>query len=181
MLTTTQITNMKTSAISAVKKSAAIIHVRENSLDELEALFDPAKWPKRFPPLHKRNLPPSFFRPPSNQIGSHLLANNHARQFSMDCSMRPEITKHQSDINHLYHPNQHLMSNKPESFVPTAANNSNGFGNAPTPHHLRSISEPVVMADMTTVDSSGSNQNTSNGSYDWQTGKPLIEKNLNNK
>ena len=62
------------------RKSSSVVHVRENSLDELEALFDPSKRSSRgqkaqLPPLHKRNLPSSFFSQP--KLLRHLHHNRH--------------------------------------------------------------------------------------------------------
>jgi hypothetical protein len=53
--------------VSLHRPSRSVIHVKENSMDELDALFDPTKWSNRKSnqlPLIKRNLPQSFFRPP---------------------------------------------------------------------------------------------------------------------
>ena len=119
---------------------AAILHVRENSLDELEALFDPSKWPvkrhqqqQNLPPLHKRNLPASFFQPP--ETGTKTPRNGgsaqHSRQGSMDQTYATAGQHH--------HQNNIMMLNKQHHMLLHQKLSSLSNNNS----HLRSISEPV--------------------------------------
>ena len=79
--------NKKFEAITKVQPSAnnkikAQLHVRENSKDELDALFDPVKF-KITKPLNKRNLPDSFFKPPEKGTKTPT----HSRQSSIDSTL----------------------------------------------------------------------------------------------
>lgn len=152
------------------KKSAPIIHMRENSMEELEALFDPSKWPKYRSsvsgslPLHKRNLPTSFFRPPPTSIRHHLLQKNvhhlnaHLRQSSVD----------QTNLNGVgggfikqqqLQPTQEQMNKEP--LVVAASTQQQQ-----TPMHLRSVSEPVSMIPLDPNNPSNNDPNSL--PYGWQ-------------
>ncbi len=55
--------------VSINRSNRSVLHIKENSIDELDALFDPSKWSQRKTnvlPLIRRNLPQSFFRPPES-------------------------------------------------------------------------------------------------------------------
>ena len=109
------------------KSSKSVLHVRENSLDELDALFDPAKWSNRKQnalPLAKRNLPQSFFRPPeSGGTKTPKLAGStaHSRQNSID---QTSLLNNNSNAF-----NQQLLQQKLSKLNSSL--------------HSRSISEPV--------------------------------------
>jgi len=145
--------------INVNNKKQAVIHMRENSLDELEALFDPKKWSAQINrlPLSKRKLPMSFFRQPNIK---HL---NHTRQISMDHSAS---SFHHSHYNHNYHhlnhhhqhhinQNNHLLQQQqnqskhlPSQFINSPNNRHNPYMSSLIMNessHLRSISEPVNM------------------------------------
>jgi hypothetical protein len=116
-------------------KQAGKLHIRENSRDELDALFDP-KRRMNSKPLSQRNLPDSFFRPP--EFGTKT--PSHSRQGSIDQT----VTAHVPSAAH----------RKPMSLM------SNQVGN-----HLRSISEPVHMSNAFTLPNPNhTNMNASNNS-----------------
>jgi hypothetical protein len=165
---------------------SSILHVRENSLDELEALFDPSKWASRTqnnpkPPLHKRNLPASFFRPPLSTKSSprHYLSI-HGRQASMDHTTLLINQHHNNNQNTKSHQlssspcllkKQHIMK-----IEPTTTNTQTSTTNTPTanlnvnsPQHLRSASEPVSMVE---VGGSGNDEESRvQLPYGWQQAK----------
>ena len=111
------------------KSSKSVLHVRENSLDELDALFDPAKWSNRKQnalPLAKRNLPQSFFRPPeSGGTKTPKLAGSsaHSRQNSID---QTSLLNNSSNAF-----NQQLLQQKLSKLNSSL--------------HSRSVSEPVAV------------------------------------
>lgn len=112
--------------VSMHRPSRSVVHVRENSLDELDKLFDPSKWPNKktnLPPLVKRNLPPSFFRPPETggTKTPKLHSTAHSRQGSVD---QTNLQTSNIMLNQ-----QHLLLQK----------KLNGLSNL----HSRSASEPV--------------------------------------
>lgn len=118
-----------------IRSHKSILHVRENSLDELEALFDPTKWSNRSVnslPLNKRNLPASFFRPPETGTktprSSNFHHSVHSRQSSVDQTCLNQSANLLSKQHVLLH--QKLAS----------LNQSN--------NHLRSISEPVNISPL---------------------------------
>ena len=152
------------------RKSNSIVHVRENSLDELEALFDPSKRMTRLapnlPPLHKRNLPSSFFTQPKSHKNHHLLSHHHhhhhGRQMSsIESSSNSSEASHNS-MNHMHGAvNSYGMMGNASSANPVAnAGISSGLLNAnlQLSSHLRSMSEPVQMANMPGSPSSASMQ-----------------------
>jgi hypothetical protein len=181
-------------ALNVSNKKQAIIHMRENSLDELEALFDPNKWSARLNrlPLSKRKLPMSFFRQPSIK---HL---SHTRQISMDHSAS---SFHHSNYNHNYHRHHHhhplnLNHNNhnlqqpygqskhlPSQIINSPNNRHNPYMSSLIMNessHLRSISEPVNMmpntSQLTTTPSSSitsitTDSNKSQLPFGWQTAK----------
>ena len=127
------------------RKSNSILHIRENSLEELDALFDPSKRNTRahLPPLSKRNIPSSFFKQPPHKLLRNL-HHHHNRQYSsIDSSYSSSPYSLNKHLNHgVAHGN------------PNAANGSlnspNSMGSASpgllmNNNHLRSISEPVSM------------------------------------
>ena len=122
------------------RPSKSVIHVRENSMDELDALFDPNKWSKRTAsnvPFSKRNLPQSFFRPPETgtktpKLNSMNSSNNHSRQSSIDQTNMHNNSNYLSQQHLLLQQKLANLSNSP--FNNTASQN----------FHSRSISEPVV-------------------------------------
>lgn len=70
------------------RKGNQVIHVRDNSSDELEELFNVAMNPSRSGqsgqvPMKMRNFPPSFFTPPSSQQQRQLVPG-HTKQGSND-------------------------------------------------------------------------------------------------
>lgn len=145
------------------KSSSSILHVRENSIDELEALFDPAKWSMRqkLPgvPLNKRNLPPSFFRPPETGTKTpraNNYSNNHSRQSSIDQSYASQQSQ-QAALS-----KQHQMLHQKLSVL--------------TNSHLRSISEPVNVspqsyAQMNSYQPETNKLTNSHIAMGWQTAK----------
>ena len=71
------------------KERNQILHIRENSDSELQALFDTVLKPDAPRPLalpfRLRNLPDSFFKPPSTGSKSPSVASNsHSRENSTD-------------------------------------------------------------------------------------------------
>ena len=130
---------------SSHRKSNSILHIRENSLEELDALFDPSKRNTRahLPPLSKRNIPSSFFKQPPHKLLRNL-HHHHSRQYSnIDSSYSSSPYSLSKNSNHA-----HAHGN------PNAANGSlnspNSMGSASpgllmNNNHLRSISEPVNM------------------------------------
>lgn len=143
------------------RKSNSVLHVRENSLDELEALFDPSRRTSRanLPPLHKRNLPSSFFTQPSANSPklrhSHRLNHHHGRQMSSIDQSTYSSAKYnnQESPNHVTNVNGHSMSpfsggnqTNGNGLVVTTANTS--LQPMSANNHLRSISEPVNMMNM---------------------------------
>lgn len=158
----------------STKKPRAVIHMRENSLDELEALFDPKKWHK-VPPLQKRNLPASFFRPPTRQ--KSLLASLHVRQLSMVNSTNTDMLQHQTSFQHQMQQQQQQQQynrHQHESLV-VPVTGSGSAGGPPLPHHLRSISEPVSMIE-TTLNGSPNHISRDFSTNGWQSGKTNDEK-----
>jgi protein yorkie len=145
--------------IMGPSQKTAILHVRENSIDELEALFDPSKWStkqtKKLPPLYKRNLPSSFFQPPETgtKTPKNMHSAQHSRQNSIDQSHFN--TNHASMLNKQYHLIHQKLSN---------LTNSN---------HMRSVSEPVDVSPMAYANFN--NQNQQNGQpplpFGWQTAR----------
>jgi hypothetical protein len=132
------------------KASKSVIHVRENSMEELEALFDKNKWPTnrsgKATPLSKRNLPQSFFRPPER--GTKTPNSNNSRQSSLTNSAQHsrQSSTDQQFLLAQQQQNQLLLQQK--------LNNLNGSGGggglfAGLNNHSRSASEPVVMAPFT--------------------------------
>jgi hypothetical protein len=144
------------------RKSNSVLHVRENSLDELEALFDPSRRTSRanLPPLHKRNLPSSFFTQPSanspKQRHSHRLNHHHhGRQMSSIDQSTYSSAKYnnQDSLNHGTNVSSHSMNPfnggnqmNGNGLVVTTANTS--LQSMSANNHLRSISEPVNMMNM---------------------------------
>jgi hypothetical protein len=123
-------------------KQNSILHIRENSLDELEALFDPSKWAfkqqqNKMPPLQKRNLPASFFKPPETGTKtpkSQMSSNSHSRQNSFDQSY--VLNNQQAMLN-----KQHLLLQQKLSNLTNNNSNANNF-------HMRSMSEPVCVSPL---------------------------------
>ena len=119
------------------RPSRSVVHVRENSLDELDALFDPTKWINRKTnnlPLSKRNLPQSFFKPPETggtKTPKLINSNQHSRQNSID---QTNVLNHSNLLNQ-----QHLL-------LQQKLNNLNGAQSLNGNFHSRSISEPVAAA-----------------------------------
>jgi protein yorkie len=139
----------------------AILHVRENSIDELEALFDPSKWStkqtKKLPPLYKRNLPSSFFQPPETGTKTPKNAGNsaqHSRQSSIDQSFLSS-RNHASMLNKQYHLIHQKLTN---------LSNSN--------NHSRSVSEPVDVSPLAYANFNNQHQNSQQGlPFGWQTAR----------
>jgi hypothetical protein len=163
-----QLQQQQNEAARANLKST-IIHIRENSLDELEALFDPSKWlhrvTQKLPPLNKRNLPASFFRPPqkgtktrlagghfffAHQYGNHMRQTSHVDQSSHLISQQQMQQQQQHKMScmngaggggdgggHMPSPNSPSLNGGPAASYMTT-------GNA----HLRSASEPVSMSPL---------------------------------
>lgn len=85
-------------------RTAPIVHVRENSDTELEALFKIAMNPSLAPdtnkslPLRMRNLPPSFFCPPQppqqnqQQQSRENSMNIHMRAHSSPASLQQTLS-----------------------------------------------------------------------------------------
>ena len=130
--------------VSLHRPSKSVVHVRENSMDELDALFDPNKWSKRVAtnlPLAKRNLPQSFFRPPETgtktpKLNSMNSSNNHSRQSSID------QTNMHNNTNYLNQ--QHVLLQQKLANLHNNGSNPNGFNPNGQNFHSRSISEPVT-------------------------------------
>jgi hypothetical protein len=64
------------------RKSTSFI--KESNINELDALFDQKRqkeYETKKPPLNKRKLPPSFFKPPQN---TQIKPFNHTRGYSLD-------------------------------------------------------------------------------------------------
>lgn len=81
----TQTSAAEAAAIAAQNESLAKIRIDENSADNLEALFAMALNQKARPlqvPFRMRNLPDSFFNPPST--GSKSPSVSHTRENSVD-------------------------------------------------------------------------------------------------
>lgn len=81
----TQATAAEAAAVAAQNESLAKIRIDENSADNLEALFAMALNQKARPlqvPFRMRNLPDSFFNPPST--GSKSPSVSHTRENSVD-------------------------------------------------------------------------------------------------
>jgi hypothetical protein len=118
--------------VARSRPNRSVIHVKENSIDELDALFDPSKWSQRKTnalPLIKRNLPQSFFRPPESggtrtpkRPGCSTL---HSRQGSVD-----QTNVHNSSA--LLNQQHVLLQQRLASLNPTSL-------------HSRSASEPVCV------------------------------------
>lgn len=109
------------------RPSRSVVHVRENSMDELDALFDPSKWSQRRTnqlPLIKRNLPHSFFKPPETggTKTPFRRGTSHGHQSSVDFTF--------GQTNSLLHQQNIKIQKK----LNNIANLSN---------HSRSASEPV--------------------------------------
>ena len=156
------------------RKSSSVVHVRENSLDELEALFDPSKRSSRgqkaqLPPLHKRNLPSSFFSQP--KLLRHLHHNRHNNHHNLHQHHHhhaPNNPHHQAQLFHgrqmssvdqSTYSSQRTNSSQVTNDGPIAGVNGlfaagsgpNGVdmqGVAGMSTHLRSISEPVNMMNL---------------------------------
>ena len=125
------------------------LHVRENSKDELDALFDPIKL-KNAKPLFKRNLPDSFFKPPEKGTKTPT----HSRQGSMDSTLISASSPSSSNSHQLLNP-QNINQQIHKKIL-----NNNNINN-----HLRSNSEPVLITSFSLAqqqqDHFGAN-NTSN-------------------
>ena len=104
-----------------VNKLKCQLHVRENSKDELDALFDPIKF-KNAKPLNKRNLPDSFFKPPEKGTKTPT----HSRQGSIDSTLLLSPSPSSTAIN---------PQNLNQQIHKKILNNN----------HLRSNSEPVLI------------------------------------
>jgi hypothetical protein len=122
------------------------LHVRENSRDELEALFDPAKF-SSIKPLNKRNLPDSFFKPPEKGTKT---PNSHSRQSSVDSTLLTNSTS----INHHQH---NLANNINQQIQKKILNNQN--------NHLRSNSEPAVITSFSLAQQQGDQFNNNNNGF----------------
>lgn len=112
---------------TSYKPITATLHIRENSMDELEALFNPKKiiTSKAF---KERNLPSSFFKPPEFGTKTPI----HSRQNSIDSTTVSNIAggvpTMQSSTTTLQ---QHLQQKLLSSHFPN--------------NHSRSNSEPAVV------------------------------------
>lgn len=139
----------KNNLSSEQQKPSAIIHVKENSLNELETLFDPAKWPKRFTPLKKRRLPGSFFRPP-NRRPTFYATNVHMRQFSIDFPLNnhQKNVDNQKNIQNNNNNNHDLVAKQQLPSVGLVQPITHGTNYYASSNHIRSISEPVGMNEM---------------------------------
>jgi hypothetical protein len=137
--------------LSFHRPSRSVVHVRENSIDELDALFDPSKWSMRKTnnlPLTKRNLPQSFFKPPETggtKTPKLINSNQHSRQNSID---QTNMLNHSNLLNQ-----QHLLvQQKLNNLNGSPLNNNNNTGlpvlqsHLSSNFHTRSISEPVAAA-----------------------------------
>jgi hypothetical protein len=82
------------------------LHIRENSREELDALFDPKKRQLTVP-LNKRNLPDSFFKPP--EFGTKTPP--HSRNNSIDLANTNQLPQPQQQHFKNVLQNQHLRSN----------------------------------------------------------------------
>ena len=122
----------------ATRAVRAVVHERENSRDELEALFNPNKWSQSKVPFSRRNLPSSFFNPPptgtktpnsrsNSQAASLSSSASHSRQNSVD-----ELNLSQQSMRQ--HQQNLILSQKLKSLAQLQSNN-----------HSRSSSEPVNM------------------------------------
>ncbi|RNA04403.1 transcriptional coactivator YAP1-like [Brachionus plicatilis] len=135
-----------------ILSSKAVLHMRENSIDELEALFDPSKWAQRSQvPFNKRNLPASFFRPPETGTKTPRYSVSHSRQSSMDHVIMMQ--------NSNYLNKQHSLLQQKLS----------GLSNS----HLRSASEPVNVSPQTynLIQKQQQVQNLNQLPYGWQCAK----------
>jgi hypothetical protein len=136
------------------KLGRAVIHVRENSIDELEALFDPAKRCERSinkVPLIKRNLPTSFFQPPSILTRTSAGRFFHGRQTSLVDQLSPKPFQPHNQHQHHHHQshNNKKVKNKLKNQITRNIEKSS--------HHSRSMSEPVEMSPMALSLSSAQN------------------------
>ena len=132
--------------------SKAVLHLRENSMDELEALFDPSKWTHRSQiPFNKRNLPASFFRPPETGTKTPRYSVLHSRQSSMDHAIMIQ--------NSNYLNKQHNLLQQKLS----------GLSN----NHLRSASEPVNVSPQaySLIQKQQQTQHINQLPYGWQSAK----------
>jgi hypothetical protein len=111
------------------------LHVRENSKDELDALFDPIKF-KNAKPLNKRNLPDSFFKPPEKGTKTPT----HSRQGSIDSTLLSSS------------PSSSSTSINPQSL------NQQIHKKILNNNHLRSNSEPVLINSFSLAASQQHNQ-----------------------
>jgi hypothetical protein len=169
--------------LKTIRTSKSILHYRENSLDELESLFDPTKWKSKIP-LMKRNLPQSFFKPPllgrllqqtSTSRHPYLKSphlNGHVRQISSieqmsSSSCSPNLNgglNYNSNGSSAGYPPNHSQNNN------YLANTTNLCNN----NHLRSMSEPVNMFPGVYGNSNDlqqqllNNQIANNLPYGWQ-------------
>lgn len=150
-----------------------IIHERENSREELEALFDPQKWTKSSS-YTRRNLPYSFFKPPetgtrtpnsrsNSNVNSHSNSAAHSRQNSIDEQnlAQQQIMQHrqnlllQQRLQHLNRSNTQQQQQQQQQTLLANSSTTAQFGGAATNpigssnninnNHARSISEPVQM------------------------------------
>jgi hypothetical protein len=156
------------------------LHVRENSLDELESLFDPSKWKTKLP-LIKRNLPQSFFKPPVNSLSRlqsrhpylKSLHLNHVRQISNIDSSMSNPSSNASNCNGLYSNGFGGNGGANANQLPVANYLSNTTNISLNSNHLRSMSEPVNMFPYSNgIDQQQLMLNTTNNSsnlpYGWQ-------------
>lgn len=128
------------SSVLATRATRAVVHERENSRDELDALFNPNKWSQSAKvPFSRRNLPSSFFNPPptgtktpnsrSNSNAASLNSSAcHSRQNSVD-----ELNLSQQSVRQQQ---QHVLLNQKLKSLAQLQSSSN---------HSRSSSEPVNM------------------------------------
>lgn len=83
------------------------LHIRENSREELDALFDPKKRQLTVP-LNKRNLPDSFFKPP--EFGTKTPSHSRNNSIDLAASLNTNQLPQQQHFKNVLQ-NQHLRSN----------------------------------------------------------------------